>query len=136
MESHFNKVADLQLHYKQLPTKVFSCEICEIVKNTYFEEHCERLLLWSSFLEVLCRRSCSTLINVVKYSFLAAAVQSWWTFHVNLLKTALHQRYFSTNFTASAELDGCFWGRTYFGNIPLWLLLKGSCKVIFISKKF
>ena len=26
-------------------TEVFSCEYCEILKNTYFEEHCKRLLL-------------------------------------------------------------------------------------------
>ena len=24
---------------KETPTQVFSCEICEIFKNTYFEEH-------------------------------------------------------------------------------------------------
>ena len=28
--------------------------------------------------------------------------------------------------------DGCFWGQLYFGNIPEWLLLKDSCKDIFI----
>ena len=30
-ESHFLK--------KETPTQVFSCEICEIFKNAYFEEH-------------------------------------------------------------------------------------------------
>ena len=30
MESFFNKV---------VPAQVFSCEYCEISKNTYFEEH-------------------------------------------------------------------------------------------------
>ena len=30
------------------------------------------------------------------------------------------------------HLDGCFRGRIYFGNIPAWLLLKGSCKDISI----
>ena len=29
----------LQLYYKGTPTHVFSCEICKIFKNTYFEEH-------------------------------------------------------------------------------------------------
>ena len=29
----------LQLYEKETPTQVFSCEICEIFKNTYFEEH-------------------------------------------------------------------------------------------------
>ena len=29
----------LQLFKKETPTQVFSCKICEIFKNTYFEEH-------------------------------------------------------------------------------------------------
>ena len=29
----------MQLYQKESPTQVFSCEICEISKNTYFEEH-------------------------------------------------------------------------------------------------
>ena len=29
----------LQISQKEAPTQVFSCEICEIFKNTYFEEH-------------------------------------------------------------------------------------------------
>ena len=72
---------------------------------------------------------------MVKYSFSAAVVQSWRALHVNLVKIALHRRYFSKNFTTGAEqhywkmhLDGCFWGRTYFGNIPALLLLQDSCK--------
>ena len=28
--------------------------------------------------------------------------------------------------------DGCFWEQLYFRNIPQWLLLKDSCKDIFI----
>ena len=32
LESLFNKVAET-------PTQVFSCEICQIFKKTYFEEH-------------------------------------------------------------------------------------------------
>ena len=63
--------------------------ICEIFKNTYFEEY-----LWttasklrSSFLEVFCRSCSSALINaVMKYSSSAALVQSWRTLHKNLLK--------------------------------------------------
>ena len=27
---------------KETPTQLFSCEICEIFKNTYFEEHIRR----------------------------------------------------------------------------------------------
>ena len=30
---------DLQLYYQEILTQVFSCEICKISKNTYFEEH-------------------------------------------------------------------------------------------------
>ena len=29
----------LQLYYKETPTRVFSSEICKILKNIYFEEH-------------------------------------------------------------------------------------------------
>ena len=29
----------LQIYQKEVPTQVFSCEICEIFKNIYFEEH-------------------------------------------------------------------------------------------------
>ena len=141
LESLVNKVAGLQLYYKQTPTKVFSCEICGFFKNTYFEEHLRTTSSKhrSSFLEVFCRSRCSVLINVMKYSFSPAVVQSWWALHANLLKIALHHRYFSKNFTTSAEqrywkmhLDGCFWIRIYFGNIPEWLLLKGSHKDLFI----
>ena len=97
-----------------------------------FSEH------WrSSFLEVFCRSCCSALINaVMKYSFSTSFVQSWKVLHGNLLKITLHHSYFSKNFTIVAEqrywkmyLDGCFWGRFYFGNIPAWLLLKSSCRL-------
>ena len=27
------------IYYKETPTQVFSCEYCEMFKNTYFEEH-------------------------------------------------------------------------------------------------
>ena len=128
--------------YKQTPTKVLSCEICWIFKNTYFEEHLQATPFKrsGSFLEMVCRSSCSVLTDdVMKDSFLPAVVQSWWALHGNLLKIALHYRYFSKNFTTSAEqrywkkhLDGCFWGRISFGNIPERLLLKGSWKDIFV----
>ena len=39
LESLFNKVATklqvLQLYYKDTPTQVFSCKVCEIFKNTF-----------------------------------------------------------------------------------------------------
>ena len=116
---------------------MFSCQICEIFKSTYLATASKHR---SSFLEVFCRSCCSALINaVMKYSFSAAVVQSWRVLHGNLLKIALHHRYFSKNFTTVAEqrywkiyLDGCFWGRFYFGNIPAWLLLKSSCRHIFV----
>ena len=40
LESAFNKV-----YLKETPVQVFSGEICENLKNTYFEKHCERLFL-------------------------------------------------------------------------------------------
>ena len=36
----------LQLFYKETPTQVFSCEICEIVQNPILNSICERLLLY------------------------------------------------------------------------------------------
>ena len=39
----FNKVAGLQLYLKKTPAQVFSCEFCEISKNTFFTEH-----LWTT----------------------------------------------------------------------------------------
>ena len=40
LDSLFNKVASspdgLQLYYKETPALVFSCEFCEIFKNTFF----------------------------------------------------------------------------------------------------
>ena len=49
---------------------MLSCEICEIFKNTYFEEHLQTTASKhkTSFLEVFCRSCCSTLINaMMKY---------------------------------------------------------------------
>ena len=42
LKSLFNKVAGLQAYIfikKETPTQVFSCEHCEIFKNTYSEVH-------------------------------------------------------------------------------------------------
>ena len=41
LESLFNKVASLKAYnfIKKTPTQVLSCEICQIFRNTYFEEH-------------------------------------------------------------------------------------------------
>ena len=121
---------------------MYSCQICQIFKNAYLEEHLRTTASKhrSNFLEVLCRNCCSALINaLMKYSFSVAVVQSWRMFHRNLLKIALHHRYFSKNFTILAEqrywkmyLDGCFWRRIYFENIPAWLLLKSSHGRIFV----
>ena len=121
---------------------MFSCQICEIFQNTYLEEHLRTTASKhrSSFLEVFCRSCCSALINaVMKYNFSAAVVQSWRVLHGNLLKIVPQHKYFSKNFTLVAGqrywkmyLDGSFWGRIYFGNIPAWLLLKTSCRRIFV----
>ena len=79
---------------------MFSCENCDIFKDTYIKEYLRTTASKhrSNFLEVFCRSYCSTLINtVMKYSFSAPAGQSWRALHANLLKLALHHRYFSKN---------------------------------------
>ena len=44
VEPLLNKVVSLQAYnfLKETPTDVFSCEICDIFKNTYFEKHLRR----------------------------------------------------------------------------------------------
>ena len=116
---------------------MFSCQICEIFKSTYLATASKHR---SSFLEVFCRSCCSALINaVMKYNFSAAVVQSWRVLHGSLLKIVPQHRYFSKNFNLVAGqqywkmyLDGSFWGQIYFENIPAWLLLKTSCRCIFV----
>ena len=44
-EAVFNKVAGLQLFLKETPKEMFSYEICEILKNTFFTEHLPRRLI-------------------------------------------------------------------------------------------
>ena len=55
----------VQLYQKETPTEVFSCEHCEIFKNTYFEKHlrangyfCRIRILWPSVLGnyIVCKR--------------------------------------------------------------------------------
>ena len=143
LESVFNKVGPATLLKTDSDTGVFLWNL----RN--FSEHLFRRTSpktaskhRSSFLEVFCRSCCSALINVVmKYSFSTAVIQSWRKLHGNLLKTGLHHRYFSKNFTKVAEqrywkmyFDGYFWGRIYFKNIPAWLLLKSSWKRTFVSE--
>ena len=38
LESHFNKLAGLQLHQKESLTQVLYCEYCEIFKKSFFIE--------------------------------------------------------------------------------------------------
>ena len=38
-ESLLNKAAGLELYQKETLTQLLSCEICEIFKNAYFEDH-------------------------------------------------------------------------------------------------
>ena len=109
-----NRPEGLQLYYKQTLTQVLSCEICEVFKNTYFEEHLRTTASKhrSNFIEVFCRSCCSTLINVLmKYSFSAAVVQSWRALHANLLKIALHHRYLSNNSPQlqNRDIEKCIW---------------------------
>ena len=46
LESLFNKVAAFwpATLLKETPTQVFSFEYCDIIKNTYFEEHLRTLV--------------------------------------------------------------------------------------------
>ena len=39
LESLLNKAAGLELYQKETLTQLLSCEICEIFKNAYFEDH-------------------------------------------------------------------------------------------------
>ena len=107
---------------KETPTQVFSCQICEIFKNTYSEEHLRATASKhrSSFLGVFCRSCCSALMRWWNISFSEAVVQSWRVLHGNLLKISLHHKHVSKNSTTVAKqrywkiyLDGCFWGRIY-----------------------
>ena len=47
LESLFNKnePSGLELYENETPTQVFSCKICKIFKNTYFEEHLQTTAL-------------------------------------------------------------------------------------------
>ena len=45
MLESLNKVADLNFIKKETLAQVFSCEFCEISKNTFFTEH-----LWTTAL--------------------------------------------------------------------------------------
>ena len=47
IEPFFNKVTELglQLYQTETLTQVFSCEICEILKNIFFTEHLQWLSL-------------------------------------------------------------------------------------------
>ena len=143
LESLFNKVAGLKA-CNFLKTDSNTGVFLSNFQNTYLEGHLRTIASKhrDSFLEVLCRSNCSALINaLMKYSFSAALVQSWRVPYGNLLKIALHHSYFSKNLTSVAEqwywkiyLDGWFWRRFYLRNIPVWLLLKSSCRLYLFQK--
>ena len=46
------KSSGLELYLKKMPTQVFSCEICESIKNTYFEEHLRTIASGKSYLQI------------------------------------------------------------------------------------
>ena len=57
----------LQLYYEETPTQVFSCEICETFKLTYFEDHLqttvsdvltEKIKFYSNLLPLALPNSC------------------------------------------------------------------------------
>ena len=65
MESLLNKVVSLQAWnfiLNEAPTQVFSCEIYEIIDNTYFEEHLRTSVFW----KILLTNFNSTLGNSIK----------------------------------------------------------------------
>ena len=51
----FNTIG-LQLYSKENPTQVFSCEHCEIFKNTYFEEHLQTNASATCNFETICNQ--------------------------------------------------------------------------------
>ena len=59
------RVEGLQLYQKETLTQVFSCEICKIFKNTYFEEHLRTTTSASQVFFNEFRQKCSTTIYVV-----------------------------------------------------------------------
>ena len=68
----FRKVAGLRLAKKETPTQVFSCEFCEIFKNTFFTEH-----LWTT---------ASVWINSKKI-FIIKRRQKYSKYHTSVLLT-------------------------------------------------
>ena len=53
LESLFNKVAGLKaciFNNKETPTQVFSCEYCEIFKNSFFIEHLLFIIFFRNFM--------------------------------------------------------------------------------------
>ena len=141
LKSLFNKAEDLKacnFIKNKLQQMCFPVKFANFLRKTILKNICEWLLLYAEADFQRC--SAEVVVQRIKWPVLfRSRVQSWRALHANLIKMALHHRYFSNNFTTGAEqwywkihLDGCFWGRIYFGNIPEWLLLKGSCKHIFI----
>ena len=90
-----------------------------------------------NFLEVIYKRSCSALINVVmKYlNFCSSGskLESITYKFTNFTYTVIFQRISLSvkQYYWKMHPDGCFWWQLYFGNFPEWLLLKDSCKDIF-----
>ena len=75
----------------------------------------------------------------MKYTFSAAVVESWRLLHANLQKIALHYRYFSKNSPQmwNNDIEKCILmaaseDKFILETFSAWLLLKGSCKDIFI----
>ena len=114
-------------HIKRTPTQVFSCEYCEIRRNTYFEKHLRTavsgnrkgLNIRSSHPVVFCEKG--LLRNFLKFTG-KLLCQSLFFNKVaglrpaTLLKKCLSQRCFPVNFAKFL--------RTFFYSTPSWLLLK------------
>ena len=69
----------LQLYYIETPTQLFSCEYCEIFKNSFFIEIFRWLLLSLSFkiFPVIWKLTSIKIKNVYSFSFIALQVLSF-----------------------------------------------------------
>ena len=117
LESLFNKVVGLQLYYKNAPTQVFSCEICKIFKNTYFEEHHELLLLkflhchWLDISGVISKFSQNWNIQLYQLTVPISSFKSYGKlFSKNILK------YFEA-LTCSLKINTSLWQKNHCSSI-------------------
>ena len=120
-------------------SNVVACQhvVCWLFRIKIFPRFLEHR---RSFLEVFYKNSFSTLINAVtKYLNFCSSGSKLESITCKFTESRAPSEVFFEEFhykckTAIMKMyqDDCFWGQLYFRNIPLWLLLKDSCKDIFI----